>query len=95
MLHALFKSLQETPGAGLLGYISFRAAGAALFAFLLGMVRGPRVIAWLERQQVLASAWAGVKKGTYADDKAFAQAWMKARAEALTKAGMEPVLTSW
>ncbi|MBI2315532.1 MAG: C4-dicarboxylate ABC transporter, partial [Betaproteobacteria bacterium] len=47
------------------------------------------------RQKVLAGAWAVVKKGSYADDKAFAQAWMKARADALTKAGMEPVLTSW
>jgi len=49
----------------------------------------------IERQKVLAGAWAAVNKGKYADDKAFAQAWMKTRAEALTKAGMEPVLTSW
>jgi len=49
----------------------------------------------IERQKVLAGAWAVVKKSSYADDKAFAQAWMKTRAEALTKAGMEPVLTSW
>ncbi len=49
----------------------------------------------IKRQKVLADAWAAVNKGSYADDKGFAQAWMKARADALTKAGMEPVLTSW
>jgi uncharacterized protein len=42
----------------------------------------------IERQKVLANAWAAVKKGIYADDKAFEEAWMKARAEALAKAGM-------
>ena len=31
----------------------------------------------------------------YADDKAFEQAWMKARSDALTKAGFDPVLTNW
>jgi TRAP transporter TAXI family solute receptor len=49
----------------------------------------------IERQKVLATAWARVTKGTPADDKAFAQAWMKARADALIKAGFEPVVTSW
>ena len=49
----------------------------------------------LERQKVLAGAWAQVTKGTYADDKAFVQAWMKGRADALVKAGFEPVITSW
>ena len=49
----------------------------------------------IKRQKILADAWAGVKKGSYADDKAFEQAWMKARAAALTKAGMDAVLTSW
>jgi len=49
----------------------------------------------IKRQKVLAGAWASVTKGSYADDKAFQQAWMKARADALTKAGMDPVLTSW
>ena len=42
----------------------------------------------IQRQKVLASAWAGVIKGSYADDKAFEQAWTKARADALAKAGM-------
>lgn len=36
----------------LLGYISTRAAGAAVTAFLLAIVLGPRVIAWLSRQGV-------------------------------------------
>ena len=47
------------------------------------------------RQKVLADAWKSVQAGSYADDKAFEQAWMKARADALTKAGFDPVLTSW
>jgi len=49
----------------------------------------------IERQKVLAGAWEQVKKGSYADDKAFGAAWMKARADALKKAGMEAVLESW
>jgi uncharacterized protein len=44
---------------------------------------------------VLADAWKSVQSGSHADDKAFDQAWMKARADALTKAGMEPVVTNW
>jgi hypothetical protein len=49
----------------------------------------------LERQKVLATAWAGVKKGSHADDKAFVAAWQKARADALRKAGFDPVTTTW
>jgi len=49
----------------------------------------------LERQKVLAAAWAAQKKGSYTDDKAFVEAWQKARAAALTKAGFDPVQTSW
>jgi len=49
----------------------------------------------IKRQKVLAAAWAGMNKQSGADDKAFAQAWMKARADALTKAGMDPVLETW
>jgi len=49
----------------------------------------------IQRQKVLADAWAQVKKGTHANDEAFEKAWMKARADALTKAGFDPVLTSW
>lgn len=47
------------------------------------------------RQKVLAAAWEQINQGNHADDKAFQQAWMAARAEALTKAGMDPVLSSW
>ncbi len=49
----------------------------------------------LERQKVLATAWAEVKKGSHANDEAFVSAWQKARAAALTKAGFDPVTTSW
>lgn len=49
----------------------------------------------LQRQKVLAAAWAEVKKGSHADDKAFVEAWQKTRAAALTKAGFDPVQTSW
>jgi hypothetical protein len=36
-----------------------------------------------------------VKKAGHADAKAFVAVWQKARAEALTKTGFEPVQTSW
>lgn len=49
----------------------------------------------IKRQEVLAKAWADVNKQNHADDKAFVKAWMKARADALKKAGMEPVVTEW
>jgi uncharacterized protein len=49
----------------------------------------------LRRQQVLAAAWAEVKKGSHANDEAFVTAWQKTRAAALTKAGFDPVTTSW
>ena len=49
----------------------------------------------LKRQQVLADAWKEVQSRKHADDKAFAQDWMKTRAAALSKAGMDPVLSSW
>jgi uncharacterized protein len=49
----------------------------------------------IQRQKVLADAWKSVQSGSHADEKAFEQAWMKRRADALTKAGMEPVVTSW
>jgi TRAP transporter TAXI family solute receptor len=49
----------------------------------------------VKRQDTLAAAWNAYKANAPADDTAFKQGWMKARAEALTKAGMEPVLTSW
>jgi TRAP transporter TAXI family solute receptor len=49
----------------------------------------------VERQTVLARAWEQTRKAAYSDGQAFAQAWMKARAEALTKSGFEPVFRSW
>jgi TRAP transporter TAXI family solute receptor len=47
------------------------------------------------RQKVLADSWKAVQAASHADDKAFEQAWMKARADALTKAGFDSVVTSW
>jgi TRAP transporter TAXI family solute receptor len=47
------------------------------------------------RQKVLAAAWEKTGQGSYADDEAFKQAWMAARANALTRAGMDPILASW
>ncbi len=49
----------------------------------------------IKRQDTLAAAWTAYKATAPADDKEFTNGWMKARAEALTKAGMEPVVTSW
>ena len=49
----------------------------------------------IQRQKVMMDAWAEVKKGTHADDKAFVAAWQKARADALRKAGFDPVTTTW
>jgi len=49
----------------------------------------------LQRQKVLAAAWAEVKKGSHADDKAFVTVWQKRRAAALSQAGFDPVQTSW
>jgi TRAP transporter TAXI family solute receptor len=49
----------------------------------------------VKRQQVMMAAWDTTKKSAPADDAAFAKAWMKNRAEALAKAGMDPVTTEW
>lgn len=51
--------------------------------------------ALVQRQKVLADAWAVHSKASHASDEAFNKAWMKARTDALTKAKMEPVLTEW
>ena len=51
--------------------------------------------ALIKRQDVLAAAWNGYKSKASSNDEEFAKGWMKARAEALTKAGLEPVLTEW
>ncbi|MDP1648756.1 MAG: TAXI family TRAP transporter solute-binding subunit [Rubrivivax sp.] len=55
-------------------------------------VHNDRLVA---RQKVLADAWKAVQGAAHADDKAFEQAWMKARADALSKAGFDAVVTSW
>jgi TRAP transporter TAXI family solute receptor len=47
------------------------------------------------RQKVLADAWKVHLAKAPSDEKEFAQAWMKARAEALTKNSMNVVLESW
>jgi phospho-N-acetylmuramoyl-pentapeptide-transferase len=53
VLYALFHGLiGGVPGAGLLAYITFRAAAAALFAFVFALYLGPRTIAWLRRLDV-------------------------------------------
>lgn len=49
----------------------------------------------VKRQQILADAWKAVKGRSHANDQEFAKDWMKTRADALTKAGMDPVMTSW
>src|SRR5262245_23626553 len=52
MLHWLAPWLWPADLSRLLGYISTRAAGAAVTAFLLAVLCGPRVIGWLARQGV-------------------------------------------
>ncbi|MEM7200501.1 MAG: phospho-N-acetylmuramoyl-pentapeptide-transferase [Planctomycetota bacterium] len=59
MLYQLLQLLGEVPGAGLFRYISFRAAGAAVCAFVVGVLLGRPVIAWL--------AQAGVGEDTECD----------------------------
>lgn len=49
----------------------------------------------IRRQDVLAAAWADFTKSAPADDAAFSKGWQKARADALTKAGLEPVVAEW
>jgi uncharacterized protein len=45
----------------------------------------------IKRQQVMAAAWKNADLQKISDEKAYEAAWMKARAAALTAAGMEPV----
>jgi uncharacterized protein len=49
----------------------------------------------IERQKVLAAAWAEAKKLPQADEKAFVTAWQKIRSDALRKAGLDPVTSTW
>jgi hypothetical protein len=51
--------------------------------------------AMIKRQDVLAAAWNAYKPNASSDDGEFAKGWMKARAAALDKAGMDVVLTEW
>lgn len=50
MIYWLAPYLFSEDLCNLLGYISVRAGGAALTAFLLAVFAGPRVIGWLQRQ---------------------------------------------
>ena len=47
--------------------------------------------ALIKRQATMADAWKAYAAGAPSDDKAFAEGWMKARAAALAKAGMDVV----
>lgn len=51
--------------------------------------------AMIRRQDTLAAAWAAYRPAAPSNDEEFKRGWMKARAEALTKAGFEPGLTEW
>lgn len=52
MIHWLAPYLFSEDVCRLLGYISVRSGGAAVTAFLLAIMFGPRVIRWLQRQGV-------------------------------------------
>lgn len=45
----------------------------------------------IERQEILAAAWAEAAADAPSDEAAFAEAWMAKRAEALEAAGLDPV----
>jgi TRAP transporter TAXI family solute receptor len=47
--------------------------------------------ALIQRQKVMIDAWKAYSANAPSDDKAFAEGWMKARAAALAKAGMDVV----
>lgn len=47
--------------------------------------------ALVKRQQVMIDAWKAYATSAPTDDKAFADGWLKARAAALTKAGMDVI----
>ena len=46
------RSLGDVPGINLFGYVTFRAAAAAIFALLISLIVGPRIIAALRRRQI-------------------------------------------
>jgi uncharacterized protein len=51
--------------------------------------------ALLKRQETLAAAWKSYIGSAPSDEKEFEKGWAKARAAALTKAGMDVVVTEW
>ena len=51
--------------------------------------------AMVKRQDALAAAWKDYKPRHHRDDDEFAKGWMKARAEALSKAGLDVVAETW
>jgi len=51
--------------------------------------------AMIKRQDTLVAAWKAYLPAAPADEKEFAKGWMKARAEALTKAALDVVVTEW
>jgi TRAP transporter TAXI family solute receptor len=51
--------------------------------------------ALLKRQETLAAAWKSYIGSAPSDEKEFEKGWAKARAAALTKAGMDIVVTEW
>ena len=51
--------------------------------------------ALVKRQDTLAAAWKSYTASGSANEDEFKRGWMKVRADALSKAGFEPVLTSW
>ena len=55
MLYYLFEYLEQEyqlPGAGLFGYLSFRAALATISSLLIATVFGKRIIVFLQRKQI-------------------------------------------
>jgi len=55
MLYYLFKYLEDTynlPGAGLFGFITFRAAMAVLLSLAISTIYGKRIIRFLQRKQM-------------------------------------------
>ena len=51
--------------------------------------------ALIKRQDVLAAAWKDYTAKAPSDDGEFSRGWMKARAEALGKAGLDVVAETW
>ncbi|MBL0321898.1 MAG: phospho-N-acetylmuramoyl-pentapeptide-transferase [Ignavibacteria bacterium] len=46
------RSIMDVPGINLFGYVTFRAAAAAIFALLIAILLGPSIIAALKRRQI-------------------------------------------